>query len=186
MNALLWGCEKWNLTERNLRKLRSFCHGVIRCILQISWTQVREKHVKNKEVRAMFLDIPNIDAFINRKTAKYIGKVARSDDSTLPKKFLAAWINKAQKEGTPQLTYNNSFAKMINNILPSGLALSNRSAPLKEWLPVAKIEKNWQYYIDQYFDSCKRIDESDDKSAKADQDDSALPNESVDTRCLEK
>jgi hypothetical protein len=110
----------------------------------------------------MFLNIPNIDAFINRRTARYIGKIARSNDSTLPKKFLAGWINKARKEDAPQLTCSNNFAKAISNILPSSLALSNRNAPLKEWLPVAKIEKNWQYYIDQYFDSCKKIDESDD------------------------
>ena len=31
-------------------------------ILQISWTQVREKHIKNKEVRAMFLNNLNINA----------------------------------------------------------------------------------------------------------------------------
>jgi hypothetical protein len=70
---------------------------MIRCILHIKWSQVQEKHIKNREVREMFFDIPNIDAFINKRTARYIGKVARSDDTTLPKKFLAAWINKAQK-----------------------------------------------------------------------------------------
>ncbi len=191
LNALLWGCETWNLTERNLRKLRSFHHGAIRHILQISWTQVREKHIKNKEVRAMFLGIPDIDAFINRRTAKYIGKVARSDDSTLPKKFLAAWINKARKEGAPQLTCNNSFAKTICNILPSGTALSSKNAPLKEWLPVAKSEKNWQFYIDQYFEACKKMDESDDESDKADEADEeeiaccATPVKSAETGCPE-
>ncbi len=171
LNALLWGCETWNLTEKNLRKLRSFHHGTIRRILQISWTQVREKHIKNKEVRGMFLGIPDIDAFINRRTAKYIGKVARSDDSTLPKKFLAAWINRARKEGAPQLTCNNSFAKTICNILPSGTTLSSKNAPLKEWLPVAKCEKNWQFYIDQYFKSCKNVDESDDEGDDVDEAD---------------
>jgi hypothetical protein len=121
----------------------------------------------------MFLGIPDIDAFINRRTAKYIGKVVRSDNSTLPKKFLVDWNNKARKEGAPQLTCNNSFAKTIYHILPSGTALSSRNAPLKEWLPVAKIEKNWQYYIDQYFESCKRTDESDDESVEADEDEIA-------------
>jgi hypothetical protein len=29
LNALLWGCESWNLTKKNLNKLRSFHHGVI-------------------------------------------------------------------------------------------------------------------------------------------------------------
>jgi hypothetical protein len=99
LNVLLWGCETWNLTEGNLNRFRSFHHGAIRCILQIIWTQVREKHIENKEVKAMFLNILNIDAFISKKTAKYVGKIARSSDSTLHKKFLAAWINKSRKKG---------------------------------------------------------------------------------------
>jgi len=34
----------------------------------------------------MFLNIPNIDAFISKRMAKYVGKNARSNDTTLPKK----------------------------------------------------------------------------------------------------
>ena len=30
LNALLWGCESWNLTKNNLRKLTAFHHGAIR------------------------------------------------------------------------------------------------------------------------------------------------------------
>ena len=127
---------------------------------------MKEKHIKNKEVRVLFFNIPNIDAFINKRTARYVGKVMRSDDTTLPKKFLAAWINKARKIGGPQHTCNNHFVKVINEILPSTCALSNNSAPLKDWLPIAKDEANWQHYIDEYFNSCRTIneDENDDDS----------------------
>jgi hypothetical protein len=38
--------------------------------------------------------------------------------TTLPQKLLAAWINKSRKEGAPQLTCNNNFAKAISNIFP--------------------------------------------------------------------
>ena len=41
--------------------------------------------------------MPNVDAFITRRTAMYIGKIAPSDNDTFPKKFLAAWINKSKK-----------------------------------------------------------------------------------------
>jgi hypothetical protein len=74
-----------------------------------------------------------------------------------------------RKEGAPQLTCNNSFAKTIYNILPSGTTLSSKNAPLKEWLPVAKCEKNWQFYIDQYFESCKNLDENDDEGDEVDE-----------------
>ncbi len=102
----------------------------------------------------MFLNIPNINAFIRKRTAKCVGKVARYNDSALPKNFLAGWINKPRKEGVPQLTCNNNFVKAISSILPCDRALSSSSALLKEWLPMAKDEKSWQQYIDDYFYLC--------------------------------
>jgi len=48
LNALLWGCESWNLTKRNTDKLMSFHHNAIRRILGIKWNQVREKHISEK------------------------------------------------------------------------------------------------------------------------------------------
>jgi hypothetical protein len=41
--------------------------------------------------------MPNIDAFINRRTTSYIGKIVRSNETNYPKKFLAAWINRTEK-----------------------------------------------------------------------------------------
>jgi hypothetical protein len=75
LNALLWGCETWNLMKRNLSRLRSFHHGAIRRILAIKWNQVREKHIKNEEVKAMLCNIPNIDVYITKRTTVYLGKV---------------------------------------------------------------------------------------------------------------
>jgi hypothetical protein len=86
LNALLWGCKTWNLTKQNLSRLSSFHHGAIHRILVISWKQVREKHIKNIEVNGMLCNILNIDAFITRRTAVYIGKVMRSEGNFLPKK----------------------------------------------------------------------------------------------------
>jgi hypothetical protein len=50
LNALLWGCESWNLMKKNLDKLKSFHHRVIRRILNIKWNQVREDHIKIKRL----------------------------------------------------------------------------------------------------------------------------------------
>ena len=68
---------------------------------------------KKSKIRGMLCNMPNVDAFITRRTATYIGKIARSDNDALPKKFLAAWINKSKKSGAPQLTCNNNFAESI-------------------------------------------------------------------------
>jgi hypothetical protein len=54
-----------------------------------------------KEYRSQKLTfkIPNIDAFINWRTAAYIGKVSRSNNNIYPRKFLAAWVNTNRKNG---------------------------------------------------------------------------------------
>jgi hypothetical protein len=165
LNALLWGCETWNLTKQKLSKLTSFHHSAIRRILAISWKQVREKHIKNKEVRGMLCNIPNIDAFITRRTAVYIGKITRSEGNSLPKKLLAAWIRGPQKNRGLQLSCNNNFAQAIQKILPSDKALTSKKALLKEWIPLARDKNNWQTYIDNYFESCWKSDQHDDNPA---------------------
>ena len=170
LNALLWGCETWNLTKRNLSRLRSFHHSAIRRILVIKWNQVREKHIKNEEVRAMLYNIPNIDAYITKRTAVYLGKVSRSNNESLPKKFLAAWIQGSRKNGAPQLSCNNNFAEAVNKILAPHKTLSSKSALLKEWIPLARDANNWQNYIDNYFEICRKTDPRDEPGTDDDEE----------------
>jgi hypothetical protein len=40
INAILWGCEIWNLSGKNKKQLESFHHSTIRRILNIKWQQV--------------------------------------------------------------------------------------------------------------------------------------------------
>ena len=51
LNTLLWGCESWNLTERNLKRLSSFHHKAIKRILGLKWERVKEEKITNEEVR---------------------------------------------------------------------------------------------------------------------------------------
>jgi len=71
-------------------------------------------------------------------------------------------MNKSRKIGAPQLTCNNNFARVIAQILPKHLLLSNDQAPLKEWIPLAKDPRYWQKCIYDYFNQCHIIDLSDD------------------------
>jgi hypothetical protein len=100
--------------KKNLDKLKSFHHGAIRRILNIKWNQVREDHIKNKEIRKLLFNIPNIDAYINKRTAAYIGKVTRSNNDSYPKKFLAAWINTKKKKGPRNLPVIITSRKQSN------------------------------------------------------------------------
>jgi len=124
LNALLWGCESWNLSKDNLRKLSAFHHGAIRRI---------------------------------------IGKIVRANETTYPKKFLAAWINNSKKPGAPQLTCNNNFANALRKIVPNNILLSEQ-APLYQWTSLAKEESTWTHYINEYFESCRNANYEDEES----------------------
>jgi hypothetical protein len=73
-----------------------------------------------------------------------------------------AWINTKKKNGAPQLTCNNNFAKTVELLLQKSQSLSSRQAPQKEWIPIAKDESLWKSKIDAYFEACHTI-ESDDE-----------------------
>ena len=88
LNALLWGCELWNLTKQNLNKITAFHHSPIRQILRIWWHQVKEKHIKNKEVRGLLHIIPNVDACITKRTATYLGVLYQPIQTVAKRWFL--------------------------------------------------------------------------------------------------
>jgi hypothetical protein len=124
---------------------------------------------KNKEVRGLLCNIPDIDAFIHQRTATYIGKTIRADENAYPKKFLAAWINDSKKPGAPQLTCNNNFANAIQKILWTDMEIS-KQAPLSQWIPLAMNKNTWTTYIDFYFESCRNIN-YEDPAADSNSDD---------------
>ena len=150
LNTLLWGAESWSLSARNLSRLRSFHHSVIRRILHIKWEHVREDRITNEEVRARFHNIPDIEAFINRRTWRYIGKVYRNDPYSIPKKLLGAWIHCPRKIGAPQLSCKKHFANVISTVFPDA-----GNADFKKWAPLALQEAKWEAQLNKYFDESK-------------------------------
>jgi hypothetical protein len=54
--------------------------------------------------------------------------------------------------------------------LPAEGAFTNSNAPIIEWLPLTKDESIWQHYIEEYFESCQKIDESFDESIEEKED----------------
>jgi len=123
--------------------LEALHHGTIRRILNIQWHQVHEERIRNKQVRQHFYNIPKIESFINKRTATYVSKVARSGDEGLPKKLLGAWMHQPRKAGGQQLSCNNNFAHAITAILPDA-HLEKQGLPFKKWIPLASDKKTWK------------------------------------------
>lgn len=80
----------------------SFHHSAIKQILNITWNQVREKPFKNQEkIRGLLCNIPNIETLEN-----FLNPTKNPIQF-----FSAAWIPR-EKNGHPQLTYNNHDATL--------------------------------------------------------------------------
>ena len=118
LNTLLWGSKSWNINEHNTKKLWAFHHTAIRCIFGIKWSQMQEQWITNEEVQSRFLDIPNTDTYIIRRTNQYIGKTIRANNNSLNKKCIGAWIFCPRKPGRPQNSSNNNFMFAIQAIIP--------------------------------------------------------------------
>ena len=109
LNILLWGSESWNLSEQNREKLNAFHHTAIRQILGIWMDEVIKCHIMNEQVQKWFCNIPKVDSFITRRTWKYMGKVYRTKEESLPKKMLGAWVPAPRKAGRPQMSSKDNF-----------------------------------------------------------------------------
>jgi len=42
LSTLLWGCESWNMTAKNVRRPNGFHHKAIKRILELRWEHVKE------------------------------------------------------------------------------------------------------------------------------------------------
>jgi hypothetical protein len=167
INAALWGCESWNLSVKNKKMLEGFHHGAIRRILNIRWGQVKKERIRNKQVRFRFCNIQKIESYINKRTATYVGKIARASDDELPKKLLGAWMHQPRKAGGQQLSCNNNFARAICAVIPN-IQSEHQGLLFRDWLPLTLDESEWLNVINAYFDACKTIDEDcDDDIAPA-------------------
>jgi hypothetical protein len=93
-----------------------------------------------------------------RRTVHYIGKISRSPEDCYPRLFLNAMIIiQPRKNGAPQLSCNNNFARATSHIIPN--SLPNKQVILKEWLPISKDKNTWQEHIEIFFESCGTTDD---------------------------
>jgi hypothetical protein len=100
LQALLWGAESWSLSKTNLNALNVFHHSAIRWILGIKMSEVREKKIKNIDIRKKFGSLQDIDYYVKKRAWTYIGKIVRQQEDSLPKKLLGAWLQCPRKQDT--------------------------------------------------------------------------------------
>ena len=138
VNLCLWGAESWALTEASLRKLKVFHTRSIRSILKITIYDVKELHIKNDDILSMF-NLPPMENMVAKRQLRWAGKMVRMDESRLPIKMLACWMNTPRPSRRPHTTTRNSLIRSLQIMDPN----ISRCGTLNEWFHSAKDESDW-------------------------------------------
>ena len=152
LNCLIWGCKSWNVKkkQRKTQKLSSFSHKM-NYRNHLDQSKRRKNH--KWRIRYCFFQIPDLDAFIVQHMVRYIGKLCRSKDKTIPKKLLGAWIQRPRKTGKPQYSCNNNFLNAIHTCLPE--LTKDDQGLFKKWTQLTIDEEAWNSWIEDFFVSCQ-------------------------------
>ena len=147
LQALLWGAESWSLSKTNLNALNVFHHSAIRWILGIKMNQVKEKKIKNTEIRKKFGNLQDIDYYVKKRAWTYIGKIVRQQQDTLPKKLLGAWLQCPRKQGHPQKSSRSLYVAMLQSVIPDQISPEGK---FNNFFHLAKDESAWEQKMEEY------------------------------------
>ena len=168
LNALLWGCESWNLSKKNIDQLNIFHHSAIRWILGIRVTQVKEERIKNTTIRKQFGNIQEVSFYIKRRTWTYIGKIIRANENLLPRQLTGAWIQCPRKIGHPQKSCRNLFVATLKEIIPENV---DDQGKFKDFFALAKNETLWEQKLKDHEENIIRASQENTKSSINNKDD---------------
>ena len=162
INQLLWGCESWALKESSLKDIDIFITQSIRRIIGISMTEVKENKITNKKLQERFYNIPTGRCMIASRQLQFLGKIVRSEDSSIPKQLLTAWVNHKRLPGGVLTTTKNSYVKSLQMLYPKNIYRKDddtgkkvpveihmdRFGSLKYWIDDAMDKRRWHWMID--------------------------------------
>ena len=86
ISVLLYGCECWQMTKTDEKKLDAFLHNSLRLMLKIYWSM----RVTNEEVRAR-AGLETISKQVARRRWTWLGHVLRMDHYSHPRIALT-WV----------------------------------------------------------------------------------------------
>eukprot|EP00978_Attheya_sp_CCMP212_P043669 scaffold289028_cov40-Attheya_sp.AAC.1 len=136
INLVLWGVESWALTDRCYKKLQVFHTRSIQSILQINMTQVKEDRISNHQILKQ-IDIPSMENIIAKRQLKWLGKIARMEETRLPIKMLSCWLPIPRPAHKPHITNRNSLVRSLQIMDPN----ISKHGILNEWFPSAQNEE---------------------------------------------
>jgi len=80
--------------------------------------QVKEDRISNAFIRQQFYGLQDIRKQIAARTLKFVGKVVREENYSIPKQLLTVWVDNKRPKRRPQTTNKQSVVKALQLIYP--------------------------------------------------------------------
>eukprot|EP00957_Ditylum_brightwellii_P146761 11172932-Ditylum_brightwellii.AAC.1 len=143
MNLLFWGCETWALRESDHRIRQVFHTSSIRHILNINMMEVQMYCMSNEFICEEF-HIDPMENILASRQLRWLGKVARMEETRLPPKFIGAWHINPRPTGRPQQTIRHTYLHVL--CLMGTIPADDKEGKFSDWFPkpprIPKIGEN--------------------------------------------
>ena len=110
VGVLLYGAEGWVSKKASIRKLESFNNKCLRCILGITEAQHPTSCI-SAEVRKRFGIEEMVEDMIAANRVRWLGYVARMDESHLPEKDLVWLVTMMEISSWYQAVWRDKLSK---------------------------------------------------------------------------
>ena len=128
LSSLLFGCEIWTLTAKQLRRLEVFHQATLRKIARITWVH----KVTNYEVLQR-CNIGSLQSMIDSARLRWTGHVIRMSNDRIPKKLLYGRITSGIPKRGNHNTYLNSVKSILRDCGITSATLENIASKREPW-----------------------------------------------------
>ena len=133
LTSLLYGCETWTLTRKQVRRLEKFHQTTLRKIARIKWFH----KVTNYEVFSR-CNIDSLQSMVDKAKLRWTGHVVRMEDSRIPKALLYGRLATGIPKRGNHNTYLNSVKSTLRECGISCARLEELAGDRPNWRSIVK------------------------------------------------
>ena len=116
LGVLLYGAETWPAKRDNSRKLEVFHNRCLRSILGISTSRQRSERISSVQVSQMFGMEESLEDYVSASRLRWLGHLARMDESRLPKRLLFGWLPQPRPAHGPKLRWRDRVRRDLQKL----------------------------------------------------------------------
>ena len=113
LSILLYGSECWCMKADLQADIRSFYNRCIRAMCGMDMGTTQAHHITSESLYAR-LGLQPIEVYYRQRLLRWVGHLARMDQSKLQKKFLLSWVDAVRPSGGAQMTWGKSLNNTLN------------------------------------------------------------------------